>query len=772
MSFFENNLKLLKDSYPDVWEKMCSVGKTLNQDLVQLITNKKGIANLQIKQMVIHDKNNPAQEAKNLIKRQKNIEEHSDILFYGIGLGYVIQAFNHEYPHKPFSIYEPIPEIFYHFLAQIDLTKFPRHILKNIYIETQPADVEQFCSTYVKTISYSGIIIELPAYAKIFPEKRRHFFTVFENHIRERSVSINTLYSFEKRWTINSTKNLIEVLKSPNILLEQKDQFIGKPAIMVAAGPSLEDELENLQKIKNEGLAYIFSLGTALNSLIKNGIYPHAACTYDPSEKNLVICEEVIEKGIDSIPLIFGSTVYYETLAKYPGPKMHMLISQDTLASYYLKPRNSNRNETIQDATTIAVITLQLLAKMGFSPIILVGQNLAYRGNKVYAAGATFHPQELSKEILDNAIWIKDVYGNSLPSSHTFNRMRQQFEFYLKHHPSLNVINTTKQGAHIEGTTFQTLDDLIRNQLHERVVEEDWLKASACSYDWDYVIKQKKLMESACEKVLELLTICKENLDVINELASCRDPVRINQSYEQFNQSMDELRKNLFFSTFISPMNRVELEFLMLAVPTISAEREPIRKAQMMEEKFRPFLLHCEKDIKAIKPHFYAMNQAIQSQYIREKAASIRALLLEGDGILTDGSIYYNDRGQAFKKFNYQDGIGTQRLLEKGISVFLINSADDPIIKQAAQQFLINTDYASFNKNQIIEMLFQNEGLEPEAMACIVRDRNDLRYFQKLGLSFALENNYPEFEKNVDCILEVKGGQGVIQAIADLIIND
>jgi hypothetical protein len=500
MSYLENNMNLLKTSYPEVWEKISAVEKTLNQDLLQLIRNKKGMLNLRVGQMLIHDKNNPHQEAKAFIQSQKNIEEHSDILFYGIGLGYAIQAFNQEYPHKPFSVYEPIPEIFYHFLAHTDLAKFPRHILKKIYIETQPEDVEGFCSTYAKTIGYSGMLIEHPNYARIFPEKRQNFIKVFEKHIRERSASINTLSAFEKLWTSNSTKNMIEILNSPNILLKNKDHFLQQPAIMVASGPSLEDEIENLHKIKSEGLAYIFSVGTALNALIRNGIYPHAAFTYDPSEKNLIICKEVIEKGIDSIPLIFGSTVYHQTLAQYPGPKMHMLISQDTLAAYYLKPKNSDQIETIHDATTIAVITLQVLAKLGFSPIILVGQNLAYRDKKVYAANATFHPREASEQILNNAVWIKDVNGNPLPSSHAFNRMRQQFEFYLSHNPLLKVINTTKQGAHIEGTTYQDLDDVIEKQLQERVVPEDWLKDDTPSYDMDYLIKQKRLCKMPMKK--------------------------------------------------------------------------------------------------------------------------------------------------------------------------------------------------------------------------------------------------------------------------------
>ena len=101
-----------------------------------------------------------------------------------------------------------------------------------------------------------------------------------------------------------------------------------------------------------------------------------------------------------------------------------------------------------------------------------------------------------------------------MPSSHAFNRMRQQFEFYLSHNPLLKVINTTKQGAHIEGTTYQDLDDVIE-QLQERVVPED-VKDDTPSYDMDYLIKQKKAMQNAYEKILDLLTTCKKKLDIIN----------------------------------------------------------------------------------------------------------------------------------------------------------------------------------------------------------------------------------------------------------------
>ncbi|MEA1961526.1 MAG: 6-hydroxymethylpterin diphosphokinase MptE-like protein [Bacillota bacterium] len=776
MAYLEN-MKLLKDSFPDAWKKMSEIEGQLDKDLVRSVPSKKGSTTLLVGQMFLHNENNPIQEAKEIIENHKNTEDHSDILFYGIGLGYHIKAFIKQYPNASFDIYEPVPEVFHQFLCYTDLTQIPRHLIKNIYIESHAEDPLKFCSSFVRKIRNSVLIIELPAYKSIFPEKRQNFYTQFENHIRERSASVNTNSAFEKRWTINSTKNFIQVLNTPDILLDKKGSFKNKPAIIVASGPSLEEEIENLRTIKEAGLAYIFSVGTALNTLVQHEIYPDAACTYDPTEKNQVICKEVLEKAIKSIPLIFGSTVGYETLEKYPGPKMHMLISQDSLAAFYLKPGSKEGNELIHDATTIALITLQLLYKLGFSPIVLAGQNLAYRDKKVYAAGSTFHPHEANEKVLENAVMVKDVYGNQVASNHSFIRMRQQIEVYLSHHKDANVINTTKYGAHIEGTRFQNLDELMKEQLLDRFVEDNWLESGNCSYDIEYLIEQSHIMNGAYAEVNQLLERCQLNLDIISQLADSSDSIRINQSYEEFNLSMDELRKNHFFATFITPMNRVELEFLMLAVPGISAERDPILKAQMMEKEFRLYLLNCEQDINAISPVFQEMSQSIHSFYtdyiIHKKVAMTKVLLIDCDGVLTDGANYYSASGAELKKFNFKDRSGILRLHEKGIQTLLINPEADLVIENAAEKMGIRTVYSGTeDKKQIIATVLKEYALDYTEIACIFNDMSDLELFKQAGLSFAVKNASKEVQHVVDYVLTVNGGQGAIFEIAELLTAD
>lgn len=767
----QENMEFLKGSFPDLWQTMLEIEDKLDRKLVRLVSGKKAIANFKVRKQFIHSQENPEQEARDLIGQYQNMEEHSDILFYGLGLGYQIKAFIEQYPNIPFSIYEPVPEVFYQFLCHADLKELPLHLLKNIYLESKPEDMDVYSSIIVKQIRSSILMIELPSYQSIFAKKRQAFFSNFAGLIAEHRHSLATYSAFEKRWTINSLNNFTRVLNTPNIILEKKGCFRNKPALLVASGPSLQEEIETLRIIKERGLAYIFSVGTAVNTLIQNDIYPDAACTYDPSKENQIVFQGIQANNIKSIPLIFGSTVGYETL-KYPGPQMHMLINQDILAAFYLKAKSREDLDFIADAATIAVIALQLLNTLGFSPIILVGLNLAFRDGMNYAPNSTFFPLEASQEELDTAMMVKDVNGNQVACSYSFNGMRRQIEVYLEQHKHLEVINTTQYGADIEGTRFQSLSELVGSILNDRVVEETWLDSSSFAYDLDHLIKQHRKMNEAFASVNRLLGQCNTNLDAIAHTAQSQDARLIGRSYEQFNRSMADLRENLFFATVIEPMNRVEMQFLMLGVPEISRELEPIKKSQMMEKEFRPLLQSCEKDFREATPAFQEIDKFVHSCYklhkIRTKAAGMKILLVDGDGVLTDGSVYLSPSGDETRKFNYQDRIAVACLQDKGIKCLLINEHDDPMLEKAAHRFGLNRIFSG-NKEKALEMLAESYG--PEEIACIW-SAGTPALIKRVGLSFTVKSASQNLKDEVDYVLKASGGEGAIMEIVYLLQAD
>src|SRR5690606_28355103 len=399
------------------------------------------------------------------IDQKKNIELYDHVLFIGAGLGYHIKQFNEVYPDIKISIYEPNIEVFYHFFSIQNMEELKDSIGKvftSINEDTVKHEVENIIQIYGKNI----LFFTLPVYEKLYQKEVHFLLETFKHNLKDRKSSIAANASFQKRWTINAIKNFPTILRTPNILYDvDKKAFAGKPAIIVAAGPSLSEEFENLRYIKDNGLAYIFSVGSAINALIEHGIFPDAACTYDPTHLNQVVIQKIKDKNITEIPLIFGSSVGYETIEDYPGPMFHMITSQDTVTRHFIS--NANQVKVVLDAPSIAVVTFQLLKQLGSKQIILVGQNLAYQNDQLYADGIKydFVSNELDESELGDLLSIKDVYGNEIKTNEDFNKMRAQLELYIEASNDIEVINTTKGGAEIKGTSFTPLDKVILFKL-------------------------------------------------------------------------------------------------------------------------------------------------------------------------------------------------------------------------------------------------------------------------------------------------------------------
>mgnify|MGYP000912398250 CR=1 FL=1 len=346
---------------------------------------------------------------------------------------------------------------------------------------------------------------------------------------------------------------------------------------------------------------------------IYHDIYPDAATTYDPTVNNQKVFAKVKEKGIKDIPMIFGSSVGYETLLGYPGEKYHMITSQDTVSNYFLKTEESNRIDIVLDAPSIAVVTFQLLYTLGFNPIILAGQNFAYRGKERHSEGV-YYSSEVTEQEMENGIWVKDVYGNEVLTNEGFNNMRNQMELYIKRFPNLEVINTTKGGANIEGTTFMELEEAMDKYLKEKVVLDNWLEGNKTNYDREYVKSQTEKMDRALKRAKKLIDEYYNILDKIETLINNRNFNEVEKKYVGLDKVFGKLERNNFFITFILPMNRVQYKILADSIDNLNAQKNPTMKGRKIVDSFRSFIDLCNKDIDMIEPIYEEMKEEIREK--------------------------------------------------------------------------------------------------------------------------------------------------------------
>ncbi|WIV12044.1 6-hydroxymethylpterin diphosphokinase MptE-like protein [Proteiniborus sp. MB09-C3] len=611
-----DNIVILKELFPTTLSKLKEIENNIDEEYIKIEDTKNGHKTLSIKKenksIYLHSKYNPIREAEAIIEEYKVIQPNSSVIFYGTGLGYHIDIFLEKYTDVSYYIYEPVPEILYAYLSNKDIKDLPSKKLKGMVTGTDKENIYNFLNKYLSKSTGKTVMVVLPQHKNLFEEDYKNFLSIYREVAKNKKSGILTEHAFQKRWILNSMKNFNEVLFTPNILIEKRGQFKGKTALLVAAGPSLNEEIENIRYIKENKLAYIFSVGSAINTLIHNKIYPDAACTYDPTERNQIVFEKVKEMGIANIPMIFGSSVGYETLENYKGDKYHMLTSQDTIAAYYLKAEENTSIDFVFDAPSIAVVTLQLLYKLGFSTIILAGQNLAYRDKKRHSEGIDYST-DVTEEEIKKGIWTKDVYGNEVLTDEGFNRMRQQMELYIGSFENTKVINSTKGGAHIEGTTFIELEEIIREYLKESIVEENWLVFQKNSYSEDHLLSQSKKMDREYQETSKIIKEYYRILESIDTFTKNRNFNQAEKMYVKLDRVLSKVEKNKFFQTFILPMNRVSYKTLADSIDGLNEEKDKALKGERISNSFRQFMDKCKEDIETIYDVYTEMKKAIDS---------------------------------------------------------------------------------------------------------------------------------------------------------------
>jgi hypothetical protein len=410
--------------------------------------------------------------------------------------------------------------------------------------------------------------------------------------------------------------NLPQVIKTTNILQEGKGAFRNKPALIIGAGPSLDEEIENIRQIKQSGTAYLFSIGSAVNTLIQKGILPDAAFSYHPDDKNVLVLKRILDEKITTLPLVFGSSVNYKSLAMYPGPKAHVITSQDTVSAFYLRGEDGINPEKVQDAPSIVSITLQVLCKLGFNPIIFAGQNLAYKEGKDYAEGMEFRAHWSKGPNLDNAIPIQDVYGQVAYTSATFDGMRKNLETYIRQFKDVQIINTTKGGADIAGAPFIPLETLMKDKLTDKAVDESFLQLfrPESRYDEAFLSEQAHLVQTARQELEKEILRLKGDLKKIESLSANRNWNQIKILYNKIDTDFRIIKENAFFKLAILPMNRVQHEILGKEVGTAKLSRNPAERAERTARAFMKFIHLCEQDIQETDPVLQTMNRGIMKE--------------------------------------------------------------------------------------------------------------------------------------------------------------
>ncbi len=166
----------------------------------------------------------------------------------------------------------------------------------------------------------------------------------------------------------------------------------------------------------------------------------------------------------------------------------------------------------------------------------------------------------------------------------------------------------------------------------------------------------------------------------------------------------------------------------------------------------------------------------VQSPELMARAAKIEVLLMDVDGVLTDGRLYNipfpDGTILETKAFDSQDGIALQWLNWHGILTGVISGRISPATEERARQAKMKYVYQGhIEKIPILEEILADAKVAAENVAYIGDDFTDVVIFRRVGLSFATANARTEVKASADCTTEAKGGEGAVREVCETLLK-
>ncbi len=153
-------------------------------------------------------------------------------------------------------------------------------------------------------------------------------------------------------------------------------------------------------------------------------------------------------------------------------------------------------------------------------------------------------------------------------------------------------------------------------------------------------------------------------------------------------------------------------------------------------------------------------------------AARVRLLVLDVDGVLTDGRLYYGTRGEALKVFHVRDGLGMKLLAAAGVTIAVISGRRSGMTGRRCRELGIRHSFQGVeDKLPVFHRLRERLGLAPSVCACVGDDVADIPLMREVGLAFAVADAHPQARSAAQMVTNLPGGRGAVREVCDYLLE-
>ncbi len=504
---------------------------------LQLSKTESGEYNLIFNNTEIHSNISAQKEAQEIAIKNSNTED-SLIMIYGLGLGYLPDEIAKYCPKSKIIIYEPNLEIlkFVLSIAQIDAL-----YKKNVFLTSDFEEIKSL-SEKLATSKTQLSICFLNSYKALFYDDIMTIFEMTKVAITEIVGNRNTFKSKMPVASMSLLCNINSIVQNPPIDA-LKDIYKGKTAVILCAGPSLEENIDAIKKNTDKFVTFV--LNPTLKLLQKHSITPDFIVNIDSVDNSIQF------EGVDVSKSYFITEAFSYPKSVYRKFKKHFFyISDNNFFNYWLR-KNLDIKNNLKTFGTSSYTAMQCALLMGFSKIIFVGQDLGFKNGKCYSTGSQYdclkcvfdsekqqyeikaddfeefikaykskneNETELRKKAQDylnslnnNLRTIKDVKGNLIPTKADYSTFIKIFENEAKNIKEVELINSS-DGANIEGYKNIAFEEAIKGSAS---IEKKELSNYQPSYNLE---KIKKEVPCLIENLLNLSTVLDEFISIAQKL--------------------------------------------------------------------------------------------------------------------------------------------------------------------------------------------------------------------------------------------------------------
>ncbi len=485
MTVTDRNAAHLERLFPGLRETVLRQAKPRTD--FQVVPTRCGAPTAVLNGVYLHSRHDPVREAERLVRHQLS-SDGGTCVFLGFGLGYHVEAYIRHNPEGTAIIAEPDVAAFSAALGARDMTSVFPEGRTSLLLGTTPEAVmqalEQVGARRVEVFQLRSVY-----------QHHAHYFdragVMIRSYLSRREVNVNTLKRFGRLWVRNLARNL-PVLARARRVQDLAERFAGIPALLVAAGPSLDQVVPHLPELRRRML--IIAVDTSLRACVTAGVDPDFLVVVDPQYWNT---RHLDWHRPGSCILISESSTHPRVFRQVPGPVFYC-SSLFPLGRYLEAPLGSFGR--LGAGGSVSTTAWDFARVLGAAPVYCAGLDLGFPGKQTHFRGSFFEERvhTLSTRLAPTdafayaALTDADPYpvpandGGAVLTDKRLVIYQWWFENQMRMHPSATTFTLSERGVRIDGMPARRLDELLqlpdrRGQMDARLQEVRQAQPAASS---------------------------------------------------------------------------------------------------------------------------------------------------------------------------------------------------------------------------------------------------------------------------------------------------